>query len=355
MAWTTIGGSERELWDYVARMESYDYVARIYEQFNGSPAPRSKNEQINAAFAQGRMYFENARLADLGVKPLLLYYGVMSHAVGLVLLKDPNKEEGSLKAAHGLKPGNWKQVLAGGVDRVLDLDVRCTEGTFRDLVAITWHWNIANVYQNVRERQTFPELRELGSISFANDESRLTLADLLSRSKHTGADYSAITGGQSNLRRVIVELTNGNNTLTMRLHDPLRKRSGGDLEFPRRSSAVPLWYCNDKDVFMSLAEDFPNGDRLSEFLKLHLISFVLGMLARYFPSKWIALIRHDAGSSAQPLLAKAIRSIETDYVREIAQQIAVVLDDPYFFGEHFGQQDILAAYDWRDGWKDPAA
>ena len=31
-----------------------------------------------------------------------------------------------------------------------------------------------------------------------------------------------------------------------------------------------------------MVENFPNGDRLSECLKLYLISYVLGMLSRYF-------------------------------------------------------------------------
>ena len=66
MVWTTVSGTERELWDYVTRMKSPDYVERVYEQFNGSPPKRRKTEQVNAAFAQGRICFEKAKLADLG-------------------------------------------------------------------------------------------------------------------------------------------------------------------------------------------------------------------------------------------------------------------------------------------------
>ena len=35
--------------------------------------------------------------------------------------------------------------------------------------------------------------------------------------------------------------------------------------------------------------DFPNGDKLTEFIKLYLVSYTLGMLARYHPSMWTAL------------------------------------------------------------------
>ena len=85
MAWTTVDGSKSDIWDYVSRLESYDYAARMYMQFHEISANRpTKIRQINAAFSQGRMYFESASSAAIGVKPLLLYYGAMSLAVGLV-------------------------------------------------------------------------------------------------------------------------------------------------------------------------------------------------------------------------------------------------------------------------------
>ena len=54
--------------------------------------------------------------------------------------------------------------------------------------------------------------------------------------------------------------------------------------------------------------DFPNGDKLTEFIKLFLISYVLGMLVRYHPSIWTALLRNDKGDFAQPLLVGWRRS-----------------------------------------------
>ena len=102
----------------------------INKQFNGMSADCAKIREINAAFSQGRMYFENAKSAGLGVKPLLLYYGAMSLAVGLVSFKWPDKPEGSLKSAHGLKIGGWKQVLQSGIAKVLDLEITATAGTF---------------------------------------------------------------------------------------------------------------------------------------------------------------------------------------------------------------------------------
>ena len=34
--------------------------------------------------------------------------------------------------------------------------------------------------------------------------------------------------------------------------------------------------------------DFPNRDKPTEFIKLCLVSYILGMLARYHPSIWTA-------------------------------------------------------------------
>ena len=62
------------------RMESFDYANRYFEQFNGSVPDRDKIREINAAFAQGRMYFENAKSADLSVKPVFAL--LRSHGSG---------------------------------------------------------------------------------------------------------------------------------------------------------------------------------------------------------------------------------------------------------------------------------
>ena len=356
MVWTTVKGTERELWDYVGRMESFDYATRLFEQFNGLVADREKIREINAAFAQGRMYFENARSANLGVKPLLLYYGAMTLAAGLVSFKQPEKAAGTLKPSHGLRADDWRKVLHSGVENVLDLEIKATGGTFRELAHVAWHWNVGKVYGNVQKRETYPEVRNLGFVHFADGKSSLALRDLISRSRYTGGDYAAITGEPSQLHRVVVQLTEGNRMLAVRSVDLVPKDTKVELSFPRDDPAVPLWVNNDlanEQTSMTMVDSFPNGDRLSEFIKLYLISYVLGMLSRYFPSRWMSLIRNDAGSAAQPLLAKSVRAVETKFVAEFAQQMSVIYDDPGFFGEHLGYLSQMFAHDWRNGWKEP--
>ena len=66
------------MWDAWSRLITCNVY--INKQFNGMSADCAKIREINAAFSQGRMYFENAKSAGLGVKPLLLL--LRSHVPG---------------------------------------------------------------------------------------------------------------------------------------------------------------------------------------------------------------------------------------------------------------------------------
>ena len=73
--------------------------------------------------------------------------------------------------------------------------------------------------------------------------------------------------------------------------------------------------------YMSVILDFPNGDKMTEFFKLYLVSYCLGMLSRYFPSVWMALLRNEKGDFAQPLLVRAVEAIETEFPEYVMHQL----------------------------------
>ena len=366
MGWPVADGMNRDMWDYVSPFESYDYVSRWYEGCHGGAADPAKVREINAAFAQGRMYFENARAASMGVKPVLLYYGVLSLCTGLVLCRDQKKTERTLAHSHGLSRPGWKELLAKGIVKVLDLEIQAQkQGTFREVVNVTWHKHISLLFQGDPMKQDIaPEVRDLGKVRFAEDHSCLTLGDLLARSRYTGIGYQDVTGEPSRLHRAVVRFDKGGILFwfpfsVAAVPDDFRKlvgRPGVQIEgapgkersfiFQRNDPSMPVFHY-EGNYFMRVAEDFPNGDKLSEFLKLYLMSYILGMLARYFPSKWIALLRHDEGGFAQPLLERATKAVETEFIGEFAQQLAEMKDDPQFFGEHFGEYLATMLIRWR--------
>ena len=90
-------------WKSISRFESYDFVAKWYRKAHHRKASTAKVAQINACFAHGREYFKNAERSDMSVKPLLLYYGVLSCCRGVILANNPEKKEESLKPRHGLE------------------------------------------------------------------------------------------------------------------------------------------------------------------------------------------------------------------------------------------------------------
>lgn len=359
-------------WDYVSYFESFDYVNRIYQTIHGVRPKLNTVRAINASFAQGRMYFDNAKIAAMGVKPLLLYYGAMSLCAGLILCRDKDKTEINRKHSHGLTMYKWKEDLRQGIARVLQLRIRATSGTFRDLTDHIWNKQISLVLSGRPTRQeVFPYTHNLGPVQFPTDGSTLTLAELISRSRYAGIGYSEITGDTSRLHRASIQLDFPKNR-RIKLYFPLSAKGipqglkglasldgvemeGPDtreniLTFPRKTGIdpdpIPVFHY-EGGHYMSVAEDFPNGDRPTEFLKLYMIAYTLGMLARYFPSLWMSLIRNDEDGIAQPLLIRATKAIEDDFLKEFSMQLAELKHDVQFFGEQFGEYATTAAVPWR--------
>ena len=87
-------------------------------------------------------------------------------------------------------------------------------------------------------------------------------------------------------------------------------------------SKFPLFHHNEKSPgLMQGIADFPNGDKLNEFFKLYLTSFILGTLARYFPSEWMALLTGSPGDFSRPLIFQAIEAIESEFPAELSKQV----------------------------------
>ena len=128
-------------WQSLSRFESYDFVARWYKKAHERAPKAAKISQINACFTQGREYFANAATAAMSVKPLLLYYGILSLSRGVILANHPYKKEESLMPSHGLEQVDWQHTLSGGIKNVLELRIRSTAGTFSELVEVCHNLN----------------------------------------------------------------------------------------------------------------------------------------------------------------------------------------------------------------------
>lgn len=288
----------------------------------------------------------------------------MSLCVGLILCRQQHRREASLPQSHGLTRVEWKKTLRAGVTDVLSLRIRSCGGLFKELAKVLWHKHVSLAFHgNLQERDTFPYIHDLGAVAMAEDGSSMSLGDLVSRSRYIGQAFAHVTGQSHRIHRATVHLDPTRGNREMVVHFPISVGSvpagfskllkedgieavGEGLVFSRDDPRLPVFHY-DRPHFMSVIEDFPGGCKLSEVVKLYLVSYILGMLARYFPSRWLSLIRNEREASAQPLLAKAARAVEEQFIREFAQQMAVFADDSQFFGDHFGEYTAIVGPDWR--------
>ena len=337
-------------WHEIARFESHDLVQSWYETTHGQKPSAAKISQINAFFTQGREYFTNAASADMSVKPLLLYYGVLSLSRGAILLRDTVKKEESLKKKHGLEVFQWEETLKHGIKNVLELQIKANDGTFRELVEACPNKHLEHCYYYPTKTKAVVD-HDLGIVRFAKDDSPLSLGDLLSRLRQTTFDYQGITGRKSKWFPLVITAYSTETHLALMsphvfpdLQELLDDESVSVKPTPNswpnialtnipqlslviqheadkaHQKKFPVFHDTEGQWMMGIL-DFPNRDKLSEFFKLYLTSYVLGMLARYYPSKWMALLRNTPGDFAQPLLIKAIEAIESDFPKELSQQV----------------------------------
>lgn len=342
---------ERQVWEALSVFESHDYVGKWYKARHGRELNAARTREIISCFTQGREYFASAKVAASSVRPLLLYYGALSLSRGVILLLDPTKREASLKPSHGLEVVDWTNTLAGGIGKVLDLGIRATSGTFSELATATGNLQFTGWWSAPTMSLGQYHVR-LANPKFCSDGSVITLDDLVSRDHRFLALYEITTGRKGRVHlseivadaagieisifpvggafdREVVETKFGWPSGTVVQERPSAKRlpipnftvqlAGADL-----NALKPLLPATQytKGDGMFVLQDFANGDRLSELLRTFLLSYFLGMLVRYFPSRWIALLRNEKGDAAQPMLMAAVNAIEHDLPQLVSASLA---------------------------------
>jgi YaaC-like Protein len=338
-------------WERLSLFESHDFVDSWYSKRNGRSLNSQRVKEITSCFAQGREYFSSAANAAKSVRPLLLYYGVLSLSRGTILLRNTQKSEASLKPSHGLEAVDWQGTLSTGINEVLNVKIRSTAGTFAEFIdAVDNHqdtgWWTAQTLTLGQYRVIY------NKPLFMTDGSLLSLDDLLSRDQRVGLFYKEITGREAKWHPAeivahddAVEIsfyafTNGPGKEVF--ENGFRWPEGAQLHHRGtcRRLPIPNFYitipANDLNVIKTalpmsqyrggdafdVIEDFENGDRLSQLYRTYMMSYILGMLVRYYPSRWIALLRNEKGDAAMPLLVSAMNAVESDFPRGVSEVLA---------------------------------
>jgi hypothetical protein len=281
------------------------------------------------------------------VKPLLLYYGVASLARGATLLKSSNKREESLTQGHGLTTIDWSRTLHGGIANVLSLRVRATKGTFTEFVEAVGNGQSYTWLGADNRAGHFK--KDFGAVKFLSDSSLISLSDLLSREQALAAEYEIANDGWGNTDfgnvvalddciRVYLMPTAGVDTASAIKSYGFPASATASLQpspiYPQlqtlcievpasgedRKMVAPMSSDQDKNLGW-LVRPFPNRDNMIDLHRMFVEAYILGMLSRYFPSKWMSLLRSEKGDIARSVILAAVARIETTFPKLVRDQL----------------------------------
>ena len=322
----------QNVWNRMAIFESRDLVRDRFHIRHRRELGSQKAEEIASHLAQGRAFFNSAQDAQESVRPLLQYYGVLSLARGLILYLSTTLREAGLSNAHGLSAISWGQTLADGTHNVGELGIRLDSGTFSQLLDATQNRESTSIFVPPipsralwRKAEASPDqgtvISALDLLSRIPDlvnefENTLSIPSCCSKafvftlSEDTQTDISIFPGllGLPDLDSVRMQF---GIPPTCEMHLVNRHNFVGDIQncFVRfihkdanEMTALMPMLANDSRGETFIIAPFKGGLQLSSLVKLFTLSYFLGMLARYFPTRWIAMSNRQTGDRLFPLL-----------------------------------------------------
>lgn len=318
-------------WDELLNFESRELVAKDLlarnPEWDSTRAKFSAGE-ISAALRQARDYFLSAKTADPAIKPLLLYYGVLGLTRGLILFSGHRAREANLDQRHGLSAKGWGNHLAsqGGSFDALSVTLD-RHGTFRELVEATRNRTFirsgSSAVGGSCDHNSLPTLDT--RIDFGNVIARFPTISPYSRRWLEDRPYTfeifQVTSVQpqeltlvcsskdeSFLADVIgknisYELLSRNNHLLSVRISPNLDNAYVWSDGVRMGSTLGIGHA-------FLIQEFCSELQLSQIAAVFIVAYVLGMLARYHPSHWTALIRNERLDAALPTMRRLVSYVE---------------------------------------------
>lgn len=339
-------------WDELELYGNRDLLSRAYVHRHGGKLSEKKARQISANLAQGRQYFNASFKVGLIAKPLLVYYGVLSICRAIILYRDRASGEESLHSSHGLAAVGWAQTLAGSLVNIRDLKMEVTAGTFGELLDAT---------KNV-ERFTPPlhaAMSKEGVVPTVSlrlpAATQLTFGDALSRipelselhmrvfERRSEAFISWISGAGGDIPHElltfnVVDLvpTHSVDELAQLLNIAKLDDARGTFDSSQFGSKQVCIASIKLGEGLGAPKSIPPLARLvspepseqhtyyfnwpiqgqfypTTLARMFMLSYCLGMLARYFPSVWMSGISNENDTASFPLLTRSISILQQNF------------------------------------------
>lgn len=332
--------AQRSPWDEIANFEAHDIVRSRYLHKHHRELNAATAREIAAPFIQARHYYQSAEGADRTVKPLLLYYGVISLSRGLVLYLT-GRREATLSQSHGLSVAHWQSVFSAPNPDFSQLMITASgSGSFGELVNATENRNLLRSNSSGINLKLDLEPVPVGS-AFNFGEILAGLPELSDQIRHWipprcfafSHEKSANTD-ETTLKiprrypsideRLVVSTIGQGNCRILSCDEKIilaETTNGGKLSADLTDLTLGQ-FAGVGTLYM--AQKYSSGVSLNKITQIFAISYIIGMLVRYYPSTWIDLIHQRIGDSSSPTITSVIYCIEklfpslvVDFLQEI--------------------------------------
>lgn len=333
-----------EIWQQLLSLESRDLVSTWFKKIHGRDLNARRAKEITAAAKQSREFFRNSSAADNSVKPLLTFYGVSSLARALTLLLKREGGEETLTRSHGLETVDWNNQLSGdlsiGLPAVSALRFRTCSGLFSDFVEQTSNQMSMHVQSSAVDwRLNYPKPSMGDEIQFGEVTARVPDLSMEHRTLGVAPMYSTINEMTYNMAtgvsmkveaKAFKAFEQSYTAVGYASHeagDWTTLTAGSDVF----SKAIPQFmHTYIHKTFGSipglfLVAPLPRGNRYSQLSVIFMIAFVLGMLARYFPTHWVSLAQGNKGDALWPTLNRAHHIVDESFPELVAELIEDVI------------------------------
>lgn len=320
-----------DIWHFLREFESKEIVKRFYKTKFNYNLNTAKAVEINCAFTQAREYFNSSATADLSVRPLLQYYGVVAFSRGLILILNKNARENNIIPSHGLKIKNWSDIEKSG--KIEEIVLKISNGTFFELIKATKNrsffrvgssginWNVPFPSPSLESEFCFREL--VFCFPDLKDSVKSWLNETVACRMFKNSN---IIGNEWRL-----EIHGANDPLTISKIFPPEKFK--DLEIIEQNTDCTIKF--DKHTWPNLCQKWSStfivlGDLyvvpplsndiyLNELSKMYAISFILGTISRYHPSTWNNINKGITNDSVLPFFLNSLDFIQEKFPLSILE------------------------------------
>lgn len=319
-----------EWWRILSNYESSDLVKVCFKAMHGRELNTSKASEICASITQARGYMESANGAGRSVRPLLLYYGILGLARGLTLFLSTSLREAGLAQAHGLSVSGWGEALTREGGSIGDLKIKLNaNGTLQQLIEETDHRSF------LRSNSSKPNF--VIDYAIPPPDTEVRLADILSRIPEIRPSYSRWLPDSREIVAFWPQNDRPDGKKWLRVDLPYTAEDVravmGDavLELNTKDSVISILVPGDYGPYMSdtgghwsvgnvvAMTPFPGEVQLSKIVITFMAAYGLGMLARYYPSQWTAILGNQRHTVALPTLLATMDYIADEFPRMIVE------------------------------------